>query len=247
MQSVAWLESNYGRAPGQHAKWAALGLYTWGNIEKGRDADGGCDEADGWYPGTDAGNARCFKLDKTDEAAAERYIRTMIAAGNINSTDARTRAFAERSSNIKAALHSGSPTRLAEAMVTPKSVAYYEAPPSKYAEGLTNALAGIDKAVPRAIIAAGKPLPSAESSAPSGEASRTVSGAFSTDALDRAALDLTSFLIMPIPGRSTRRMGEVTSIFQTAHGGLKIDGIYGPATYMALISHIGSKFNLKGS
>lgn len=156
MQAVASVESMYGRAPGQHATWASQGLYTWGNIERQRNADGTCDEANGWYPGIDASNNRCFRLDKSDEEAAERYIKVMVALGDANSSDARTRAFAERSANIRAALSTGDPYKLASAMLQPASVAYYEASPDVYGKALTARMAQIDKEVPREVISTGK-------------------------------------------------------------------------------------------
>lgn len=74
IQAVAWCESNYGRADGQHSRWIDQGLYNWANIEKGTNADGGCDP--GWVPGKDGG-PRCFRVFQSDDEAAEALISNL--------------------------------------------------------------------------------------------------------------------------------------------------------------------------
>jgi hypothetical protein len=128
VQAVAYGESQYGRSPGQHARWASEGKFTWGNLET-LPKDGVCPA--GTVPGKDAGHDRCFYVDSTDEDAAVRFIRNLTASGGTSSQ--RARDFATRSANIMAALASGSADALAHAMRTPASVAYYEAEEAKYA------------------------------------------------------------------------------------------------------------------
>lgn len=66
--AIAFVESAYGRAPGQHAAWASRGLYTWGNLELPPPC------RDGWVLGTDSGQSKCFLVRSTDVAAAVDYI-----------------------------------------------------------------------------------------------------------------------------------------------------------------------------
>lgn len=156
VQAVAWGESQYGRAgawgnSGQHARWAAQGLFTWGNLETLPNKDGSCPA--GTYPGTDSGEPRCFYLDTSDEDAAVRYIRNLTASGNASSTSERARAFAQRTANVMSALQNTDSSALANAMVTPSSVAYYEATPASYAKLLDSSRAAIRKEL-------GSPAPS---------------------------------------------------------------------------------------
>jgi hypothetical protein len=146
LQAVAWGESHYGRAPGQHAAWVSEGKVTWGNIEVQRRADGTCPA--GTLPGKDAGNDRCFVVDDSDVDAARRMIHTMLLMGLANGTQ-RERDFHARSGGIAAALATGDPRQLARAMKHPASVAYYEAPEETYAKLLGDTLALVDREVPR--------------------------------------------------------------------------------------------------
>lgn len=121
VQSIARLESAYGRAPGQHARWAAQGKYTWGNLEKARDASGNCPP--GWEPGSDAGNARCFLVHRTDLDAAIAFVNAL--------TNSR---WSNRNAAVREALANGGPTEVAVAMKV--GAAYYEAPASTYAAAI---------------------------------------------------------------------------------------------------------------
>lgn len=147
LQAVGWGESAYGRAPGQHAAWAAQGLYTWGNLETHRLPDGGCPP--GTYPGRDAGNQRCFYLWPTDLGAAEAMVKNITKNGSdAPGATARARAFAERTRAIMEALATGSPEIFAEAMKHPAEVAYYEAPSATYGKLLRDSLRAIARQVP---------------------------------------------------------------------------------------------------
>lgn len=120
-QAVAWLESNYARAPGQHARWASQGLYTWGNLEKVASV---CNPP--WYPGSDAGNSRCFLLRGSDAEAADDMVRNLTK---------------RHWPVLQAIATEGTPEAVAQAMkVAP---AYYEAPVATYAQGLRNAINAI--------------------------------------------------------------------------------------------------------
>lgn len=126
IQAVAWLETQYARAAGQHAAWAAQGLYTWGNIEK---VSASCQPP--WYPGTDSGNQRCFLLRSTDEEAAMDLVQNLTK---------RHWPF------LRAIDEAGTPEAVAHAM---KAVpAYYEAPEAQYAAGLRGAANAIAREVP---------------------------------------------------------------------------------------------------
>jgi len=125
-QAVAWLETGYGRA-GQFAAWADDGQYNWGALQKVPNSDGSCPS--GTRPGSDAGNARCFYVYESDEDAAAAFLRTLVGGSS-----ARNQA-------TLAALSSGDPDTLAEAMKTPP--AYYEAPVDTYANAIRNALGEI--------------------------------------------------------------------------------------------------------
>lgn len=133
VQAVALLESGYGRAPGQHARWAATGRYTWGNLETAPLPDGSCRA--GWDRGTDAGSPRCFLLHDTDVDAARAMIVNL------------TKDHPARAEKIRAALETGDPEVMAEAMRSPPG--YFEAPAHGYAIGLDEGLRVIDRAVPR--------------------------------------------------------------------------------------------------
>lgn len=141
VQAVSWLESHYGRHPGQHANWASQGLYTWGNIERIPNKDGSC--PDGYYPGKDAGNARCFLLRHSDAEAAEDVVRNLT----------------KRHWPVAAAIQSeGTPEAVAHAMkVAP---AYYEAPEAKYAAGLRNAIKAIGQNLPIPVVPVAPSAPS---------------------------------------------------------------------------------------
>lgn len=133
VQAVALLESGYGRAPGQHARWAATGRYTWGNLETAPLPDGSCRA--GWDRGTDAGSPRCFRLHDNDHDAARAMIVNL------------TKDHPARAEKIRAALETGDAEVMAEAMRSPPG--YFEAPAHGYAIGLDEGLRVIDRAVPR--------------------------------------------------------------------------------------------------
>jgi hypothetical protein len=136
-QAVAWLETHYGRHPGQHAEWASQGLFTWGNIEK---AAASCSPP--WYPGTDAGNKRCFLLRNSDEDAAVDLVKNLTA---------------RHWPVLQAIATQGTPESVAEAM---KAVpAYYEAPMAQYAAGLRNAVKAIQTEVPIPSVVSASPFP----------------------------------------------------------------------------------------
>ena len=122
MMAVASLESNYGRASGQHATWASQGLYTWANAEIHRKPEAQCPAGVGprgerWVPGSDAGNARCFRVWPSDVAAAIDLVELLT----------------KRHWPVVAAMGQG-PEAVAQAMKKPP--AYYEADVAIYARGL---------------------------------------------------------------------------------------------------------------
>lgn len=156
VQAVALLESGYGRAPGQHARWAATGRYTWGNLETAPLPDGSCRA--GWDRGTDAGSPRCFLLHDTDLDAARAMIVNL------------TKDHPARAAKIRAALETGDAEIMAEAMRSPPG--YFEAPAHGYAIGLDEGLRVIDRAVPRG--SAPPVVPGAAVPSPSGSVPLTI-------------------------------------------------------------------------
>lgn len=156
VQAVALLESGYGRAPGQHARWASTGRYTWGNLEIAPLPDGSCRA--GWDRGTDAGSPRCFLLHDTDIDAARAMIVNL------------TKDHPARAEKIRAALETGDAEIMAEAMRSPPG--YFEAPSHGYAIGLDEGLRVIDRAVPRG--SSPPVVPGAVTPSPSGSVPLTI-------------------------------------------------------------------------
>jgi len=155
-QAIAWLESHYGRAAGQHEKWAAEGKYVWGNLERSTNADGTCPA--GTTLGQDWGatkNARCFYYHSSDLESAKALIHNLTKVGTFTpaatlsaSEQKRQRDFAQRSANILAAMATGSATELAKAMKAEGTyVGFFEAPVDQYAKLIAASLTAIRKDV----------------------------------------------------------------------------------------------------
>ena len=135
IQAVGWLESHYGRAPGQHAAWADEGFYNWANIEKNPNSDGSCSE--GWAIGKDGSNTRCFRVFSSDSEAAQALVRMLTK---------------RHWPVLQAIAAEGTPEAVAKAMKatsSPKAFdSYYESSAAGYAAGIRGALNTIGKEIP---------------------------------------------------------------------------------------------------
>jgi len=121
--AVGWLESHYGRYPGQHADMAAKNQINWANIEKVRVGD---DCPAGWAPGIDSGKNVCFRVFPNDNEAANALIKTLT-----------TRHWPV----LDAIANEGTPESVAHAMKV--SPAYYSGNEQAYASGLKNSITAI--------------------------------------------------------------------------------------------------------
>ena len=72
-QAIAYLETGYGRAA-QFGPLADRGYYNWGALQTRAPVGGECPT--GTVPGSDQGSV-CFYVYRSDDAAAEAFIRTL--------------------------------------------------------------------------------------------------------------------------------------------------------------------------
>ena len=131
-QAIAYLETGYGRA-GQFGPLSDRGYFNWGALQTRQPAGGVCPA--GTVPGNDQGSV-CFYAYRSDDAAAEAFIRTLTT----------------RHWPVIAAMRS-SPEAVARAMRVPP--VYYagttgteEDRIARYATAIRNAIRNIGERVP---------------------------------------------------------------------------------------------------